>query len=124
MVVADAQAKAALFKRSGAVAVDMESAAIGTVAERAGVPFMVIRAVADPASRTIPDAVIDGIEASGRVRIRALAPMLLRQPGLAADLLQLRRDMRSACTALARVAQLTGPTCQVNRQEPSSKNRD
>ncbi len=48
--------KASLFEATGAVAIDMESCAVAQIAQDAGVPFLAVRAIADPASRTVPEA--------------------------------------------------------------------
>ena len=49
--VASVAGKAALRASSGAGAVDMESHAVAAAAVAAGLPFLVIRAIADPAGR-------------------------------------------------------------------------
>jgi adenosylhomocysteine nucleosidase len=46
--------KSRLFHDTAAVAVDMESAAVGVVARLHGVPFMVLRVVADTAADALP----------------------------------------------------------------------
>ncbi|MFQ5764753.1 MAG: nucleoside phosphorylase, partial [Rhodospirillales bacterium] len=53
-VVATADAKRALARKTSAVAVDMESHAAATVAAESGVPFLVVRVIADPLERPIP----------------------------------------------------------------------
>jgi len=59
-LICDAQEKARLFRQTGAVAVDMESAAVGVVASLHGLPFMVLRVVADTAADALPE-VLRGI---------------------------------------------------------------
>ena len=51
-VVATPEAKAALFARTGAVAVDMESSLILAAAAAAGCPTLVVRGVSDAAGET------------------------------------------------------------------------
>jgi adenosylhomocysteine nucleosidase len=46
--------KAAVFRESGARLVDMETAAIAAACERAGVPFVGVRAVSDSADEPLP----------------------------------------------------------------------
>lgn len=46
--------KERLFRETGAVAVDMESAAVGVVASLYGLPFMALRVIADSASEALP----------------------------------------------------------------------
>ncbi|WP_190286286.1 phosphorylase family protein, partial [Cupriavidus cauae] len=50
--------KRALHAATGAVAVDMESHRIAAAARAAGLPFVVCRAIADPAGRRVPPAAL------------------------------------------------------------------
>ncbi|HZC03742.1 MAG TPA: purine phosphorylase, partial [Gammaproteobacteria bacterium] len=61
-IVTRPEQKAELFTRTGAVAVDMESAAIGEVAAQAGVPFLVVRGIADCQSTPIPRCAVQAID--------------------------------------------------------------
>ena len=56
--------KAALYREHEALAVDMESHAVATVAKETGVPFVAIRAIGDPATRSIPRAALAGLSPS------------------------------------------------------------
>jgi len=53
--------KRALADRTGAVAVDMEAAAVLAVAREAGVPCAVVRAVVDPVDQTLPGVVMAAV---------------------------------------------------------------
>lgn len=53
-VVESAAAKAELGGRTGAMAVDMETAAIGAAAEEAGIPAVALRVISDPADADLP----------------------------------------------------------------------
>jgi len=55
-VIASPRGKRELYERWRAAAVDMESAGVARVAEDAGVPWLVLRAVADTADRELPIA--------------------------------------------------------------------
>lgn len=105
-VVAEPADKAELFQSTGAVAVDMESAAIAQVCKDANQPFVAIRAIADPASRSIPAAVVKAMDVNGRVSLSTLGLAVIGQPRLFSVLLQLRKDSRAAYAALSRVARL------------------
>lgn len=96
-VVPTPDAKRALAIRSGAVAVDMESGAVA----RAGVPFVVLRAVADPAHRAIPPAALAGVGPGGRVRAVPVLVRLLAAPRQIPALLRLAADSRAGLAALA-----------------------
>lgn len=53
-VVTSVSIKKTLFEKHQAVAVDMESVAIASVAHQACLPFVVVRAIYDPASASLP----------------------------------------------------------------------
>lgn len=100
--------KEQLFASSGAIAVDMESAAIAQVAAERGLGFAVLRAVVDPAQRALPQAALAAVNALGQPQWGALLWALLRRPQELPALWQLRADMQLAQAALAQAAQLTG----------------
>jgi adenosylhomocysteine nucleosidase len=101
-IVAAATAKAALHTRTGAVAVDLESAVVAEAASRTGLPFLVIRAIADPAERDLPAAARIRLKPDGRPDLRAIAVSVLLKPGQIPALIQLAGDTRSALRALSR----------------------
>ncbi|MCW5751132.1 MAG: hypothetical protein KIT81_08290 [Alphaproteobacteria bacterium] len=92
--------KASLRARSGAVAVDMESAAVASIAGRRGLPFAVLRAIADPPERTLPPAALDAVDDNGRPAIGRVLRALLRRPWELPALLRLGRDSRLAHRSL------------------------
>ena len=101
-------AKSALHRATGAVAVDMESHGVAMVAKERGLPFLVVRAVADPWNRTIPSAALVGIGPDGARRPAAVMMALALRPWQIAGLLALARDAGVATKTLRRVARL-GP---------------
>lgn len=105
-VVTTVEAKLAMLKKTGAVCVDMESHAVASAAEKAGVPWLVIRAIADEADMTLPP-VIDGvIDQNGDVKTGSLISGLLKRPGNIADLIRLGRVSKKGFAALRGVAPL------------------
>jgi adenosylhomocysteine nucleosidase len=107
-VVAEAAAKAALFAGTGACAVDLESGAVARVAARHGLPFAVLRAVCDPAGRTLPPAALVALDAGGAIVPLRVALALLRRPNQLPALLALAHDAAAARRALhARVQAIT-----------------
>lgn len=102
--VRSASEKAALHAQTGAVVVDMESGGIARAAEAAGVPFLVVRVVADPAHRHLPPSALAGLGPDGRQRPLAVLAALTRHPGDLMALLRLARDSRTALRQLRRVA--------------------
>jgi adenosylhomocysteine nucleosidase len=101
--------KRAAAVASQAVAVDMESHAVARAAQRSGVPFMAIRAVADPAERAVPAWLAEVIGSDGRPRLHKLAAGALANRLDLLQLFRLARDQRAALAALSRVALDAGP---------------
>ena len=100
VIVSGAGYKAGLFQSTGACAVDLESGAVARVAARHRLPFAVLRAVCDPADRTLTPAALAGLNARGGVAIGAVLLALLRQPGELPALLELARDAARARKSL------------------------
>ncbi|SDF80833.1 Phosphorylase superfamily protein [Limimonas halophila] len=94
------QAKLALGERTGAAAVDMESHIVARAVERAGVPWLVLRAVSDPANRAVPPALLDLVRPDGGVRWQGIPRALLHPLALRA----LARDSRTAHATLSALA--------------------
>ena len=92
-----------------AVAVDMESHIVGAVAEKAGIPFMIIRAVADPAEYSIPDWLPGNISEQGTPKYAAILAGLAANPWDLFRLAQLSHDSRLALNALRKVSSRLGP---------------
>jgi hopanoid-associated phosphorylase len=108
-IVATAADKRVLFEAAGALAVDMESHAVAAVATDANIPFLVLRAVADPADQVIPQVAREALRPDGGIRIRATFGGLLRQPGELIALLRLARQSVTALVSLRGGARLAGP---------------
>jgi adenosylhomocysteine nucleosidase len=93
---------------TGAVAADMESAAVAEVARRAGVPWLIVRAVADGVDVPVPMSVIQAIDDDGRLRWTRLGARLTRHPRDVARLPALARGFRAALATLRVVATVAG----------------
>lgn len=98
-VVASVAAKWALGQ-SGALAVDMESAAVARVAQAAGLPFLAARAIADTSDMAMPPSVMAALNPRGDVRLGTLLAYTLRHPGQVAELIQLGRAFGAAIRTL------------------------
>jgi hopanoid-associated phosphorylase len=98
--------KAALSAATGAAAVDMESVIAGRFAAAEGAPFAILRAVADPAGRSLPPLATKAIDPEGRLSARALVLSLLGNPGQIAQLPPLARDSAAAFATLERCGRL------------------
>jgi adenosylhomocysteine nucleosidase len=102
-VLSSERSKEDLFRRTGAVAVDLESASIAQVAEEAGVSLLVIRAVTDPDEMGIPQGALNSIDVFGRVRPSKVIRILARNPGEILFLMRLGRNFRAVRTTLTAV---------------------
>jgi adenosylhomocysteine nucleosidase len=107
-VVASADEKLRLNQETGASLVDMESGAVAVVAAAARVPFAVLRAICDPADRTLPPAALVALDTAGRVAAARLAMSVLSRPVQMMALFGLARDASVARRALrARARQIS-----------------
>ncbi|HEY1721472.1 MAG TPA: nucleoside phosphorylase [Magnetospirillaceae bacterium] len=102
--------KAALFRNWQALVVDMESGAVARACAEAGKPFAVIRAVADPAARTIPRAALNGLTPSGRMNPVAAVRGVIERPSELPGLMKLAVQTRAALRTLADATRRLGPT--------------
>lgn len=108
-VIATTDAKRALAEETSAVAVDMESHAAAAVAAEAGMPFLVVRVIADPLERPIPAWLPGRLTADGAPDYGAVIAGLARRPWDMPVLIGLARDNARALARLRRVASLLGP---------------
>lgn len=98
--VATPEAKAALHRATGAMAIDMESHHVAAAAQRHNLPFIVIRAIADTAGDELPPAALVGLDEEGRPAIGAVLLSLLRNPLQLPALLRVARRSDIALKAL------------------------
>jgi nucleoside phosphorylase len=99
-IVATPAAKGTLARQFGAVAVDMESAAVAEACQAARVPCACVRAISDAADADVSPRLVE-LVASGHVSpLRAVAAVA-RSPKLAVELWRLARDTRRAAARLA-----------------------
>ncbi|GAC1633431.1 MAG: purine phosphorylase [Nevskia sp.] len=91
--------------QSGAVAADLETAAVAAVAQERGLPFLALRAIVDDAETSLPDEIISSTDAYGRPQPRAFALALLKSPRGLFKLPGLARDFAAASAALRAVSE-------------------
>ena len=101
--------KRALHATSGAAAVDMESHIVARAAVKTGLPFAVLRAIADPADRSVPRAAIAGMRRDGSVDVVAVLRALARNPAELPTLLFIAVDSAKAFATLRKAALFTSP---------------
>ena len=107
-VLRNREEKLSFFEHNDALAVDMESGSVAEAAVKANLPFMAIRAIADPLEQNIPESALRAINLSGRFRPFHLLGNLARRPADLLILIRLWRNFIAARTTLTTVAQLVG----------------
>ena len=108
-LVASAIAKRHMFETTQAAAVDMESHVVAAAAAEYRLPFIALRAIADPAKRSIPTAARAGLRANGYIDPLGVIGRLLSRPEEVPSVVSLTFDVRAGLRALCRVAVLGGP---------------
>lgn len=95
--------KAALFRETGALAVDMETEAIAGACQRAGPPLLAIRAISDRADEALPAPLAEWFDlARQRPRPRRLVAYLCRRPSAIWPFVRFVRGLPVARRALTR----------------------
>ncbi len=101
VIVASVAEKAALRRSTGASAIDLESGEVAAVAARHGLPFVVLRAVCDPADVDLPPAALAALNRAGVIGLGRVLGSVFRHPGQVGRLLGLARDAAAARRTLA-----------------------
>ena len=106
-IAATVAQKAALYSVTRIGAVDLKSGAVARAARAHGLPFAVLRAIADPATRTLPPAALVPLKPSGAIDLPRILRSVLANPAQIPALIGLARDAGKARAALvARVKTL------------------
>jgi adenosylhomocysteine nucleosidase len=113
--IADKQTLAA---KTGAMAVDMESHAVGEFCRDRQFRSLAVRVITDDLSRDLPPEVLSVFGGSGAVRFGAVVGALWKRPSSYQDLLQLREVAASAADRLADF--LDGVVHQLHRSTAST----
>lgn len=107
-IIATAAAKQVIYDTTGAIVLDMESAAVSRTALSQGIPFMAIRAIADPAAMTVPGSILDALDDDGKVQIPKLLSRVLQKPTDFLGLIHLGWHFHAAMKTLSKVAAIAG----------------
>jgi adenosylhomocysteine nucleosidase len=97
-----AELKAAAFRETGAVAVDMESASVAEVAAAHDLPFMAVRVIVDGAADVLPQAVLAASH-GGHLSVLRLVCGLAVAPRDIVGVIRLARRYRAATRSLSAV---------------------
>ncbi|MEI6708756.1 MAG: phosphorylase [Methylococcales bacterium] len=103
-LVSTSHDKQQLHQQTRAIALDMESVAIAKVAQYHALPFLAIRAIADPVTMDLPKAVSHALNKQGDVQLGKLLKYLLWHPSESKGLLILGQQFNAAKHTLKLVA--------------------
>jgi len=107
--VANPRDKRALYRGTGAAAVDMESHVAADVAHAVGVPFAAFRIIIDPVHRELPPAALVELRPDGTPDVPEVLRSVVRRPRQLPALVRTARDAQIARSALLRSRRLLGP---------------
>ncbi len=100
--------KAALYASTGALAVDMESAAAARFAQARQLPFAVLRVISDDAGHVLPPAALVAMKPDGGIALGRVLASLLRHPLQVPALIRTARTSSKAFRELLRCRGLCG----------------
>ncbi len=103
-IVAAAKDKKHLHTQTGAIALDMESIAIAKVARQNSLPFIAIRAIADPADMDLPKAINHSLNDQGDIVLAKLLSFIALRPAEVPGLIKLGLHFNAAKKTLKSVA--------------------
>jgi hopanoid-associated phosphorylase len=101
-------AKSALFRETGAYAVDMESHIVARAAEAHRLPFAVLRTISDPADSALPPLASVAMTGQGTLNLGAVLNSILCDPRQISLLPRTARESKAAFAALLRCRRALG----------------
>lgn len=100
MILATKTDKLRAWHETGAIAVDLESVVVARAGAALGIPFLVLRAIADPATRALPPAALLPLSAEGKPQVGQVLASVMRRPQQLPSLFGVAREARQALAAL------------------------
>jgi hopanoid-associated phosphorylase len=101
--------KHALFRNTGAVAVDTESHVVAGAAAAFGLPMAAVRVVIDPVTHTLPTSALAAVRPNGSVSVATVIAAAIRDPAELAALPRIALAAHAARATLVRTCRLLGP---------------
>lgn len=105
-IVGSAEEKRALFAATGAVALDMESAAAARAAQGFGLPFLAVRSIVDPADIDIPPSIAAAFDENGVLHVPKMLGRALLRPVDFVGIIRPGRHFGAAMETLKAVANI------------------
>ncbi len=99
-IIATTAEKRRTWIATGALTVDLESDLVAQAATAAGIPFVVVRTVADSAWRSLPPAALLPLGENGTPQLTRALVSVLRRPRQLGALIGVARETRRALAAL------------------------
>lgn len=103
-LVASSNEKKQLHAKTDAIAVDMESLAVAKIAKQHQLPFIAIRAIADPVEMNLPNAISAALNEQGDIELSKLLLFLITHPTELPSLIKLGLHFQAAKNTLKQVA--------------------
>jgi adenosylhomocysteine nucleosidase len=103
-IVAGEDEKRAIFAATGAIALDMESAAAARAAHRFGLPFLAVRSIIDPVDVTIPPSIHSAFDENGALHVPKMLFHTLLHPADFLGVIRLGRHFGAAMRTLSLAA--------------------
>jgi adenosylhomocysteine nucleosidase len=119
--IAYPETKRALYQNTGAVAVDMESHVVASIAAANGLPFIAIRIITDPAKRVLPKVALAAMRPNGTINFAAMLRSLMKHPDDLGLLIQTAHDAFAALATLSRVALCLSSATDIFRNCPKAR---
>jgi len=103
-IVASGKDKKRLYTQTGAIALDMESIAIAKAALQNSLPFLAVRAIADPVNMDLPKAINHSLNNEGDIVLSKLLLFIALHPAELPGLIKLGLHFNAAKNTLKLVA--------------------
>ena len=121
--IAQPEAKRALHLSTGALAVDMESHVVASVAAARTLPMAAVRVITDSAVRKLPQAALAAMRANGTIDIAALIRSMMKETSELPMLLLTAVDAMIGLAALLRCRQFLGPSFGLSNRKCQSQSQ-
>ena len=103
-IIAREDEKRAIFAATGAIALDMESAAAARAADRFNLPFLAIRSIVDPVDVSIPPSIHTAFDENGVLNVPKMLSSALLHPTDFVGIIRLGKHFGAAMKTLGHVA--------------------
>ena len=107
-IAATMEEKSAIYRETGADAVDMESHVAANFAREHNLPFVALRAISDRADHTLPHAARVAMKPSGGIALGRVLQSVVTRPQQIPALMRTNRETEKAFSALLRCLDLLG----------------